>query len=179
MSTIQVHQFPASHICGKCGRRYKIPQIRFCPHPKTNRESGAYICHHCCQRCALSAKDPFGGALNCDVFKISQCMQGVFWVIDGKLICSKEPPGIPAKRHEPEWEKLSAEITQGKKYTYYPRGRVDLRDNKAVIYLQPAIHTDPIEKMVVKEFNLENVVYQIIATEAISLSRKIDVEADQ
>ena len=43
--------------------------------------------------------------------------------------------------------------------------RVDLRYNKAVIYLQPAICTDPIKKKIVEESNLENVVYQIIETD--------------
>lgn len=157
-----------SYICGKCGRRYSIPQIRFCPHPKTNREYGTHICHYCCKRCAFSAKDPLCGALDCDVFKISRCMQGVFWIIDGKLICSKEPPGIPAKHHKKEWEQLPTEITQGKPYNYYPMGRVDLRYNKASIYLQPAIHTDSIKKMIVKEFNLEHVVYQIINTNSVT-----------
>ena len=154
-----------SYICGKCGRQYQIPQIRFCPHPKTNAEDGAYICHYCCQRCALSSKDPLCGALNCDVFKTNRCMQGVFWVIDGKLIYIKEPPGIPQKHHKKVWESLPTDITQGKSYNFYPMGRVDLRYNKASIYLQPSIHTDSIKKQVVEESNLENVVYQIIETE--------------
>lgn len=169
MCSKQIRQSAASYICGKCGRQYSIPQIRFCPHPKTNRESGAYICYYCCQRCAFSAKDPLCGALDCDVFKVSRCMQGVFWVIDGKLICSKEHPGIPVKSHKKEWRNLSTEITQGKPYNHYPMGRVDLRYNKAVIYLQPVIHTDFIEEMVVAEFNLENVVYQTIDTDAVFL----------
>lgn len=168
MSSNQIYKSADSYICGKCGRQYSIPQIRFCPHPKTNRESGAYICYYCCQRCAFSDKDPLCGALNCDVFKTNRCMQGVFWVIDGKLIYGKEPPGIPVKRHKKEWESLRIEITEGRPYNHFPTGRVDLRYNKAVIYLQPAIHTDPIQKIVAKEFNLENVVYQIIATDAVS-----------
>ena len=167
MNAKQIHQSASSYICGKCGRQYSVPQIRFCPHPKTNRESGEYICHYCCQHCAFSAKDSLCGALNCDVFKINRCMQGVFWVIDGKLICSKEPPGIPIKRHKKEWESLSTEITQGKPYNHYPMGRVDLRYNKAIIYLQPVIHNDAIKNLVVEEFNLENVVYHIIVTDAV------------
>lgn len=165
MSSLETNQTTSSYICGKCSRQYRIPQIRFCPHPKTNREDGDYICHYCCQRCAFSSNDRFCGALNCDVFITNRCMQGVFWVIDGKLIYSKEPPGVPKKHHKKEWENLSTEITHGKKYNFYPMGRVDLRYNKAVIYLQPAIYTDAIKKMVVEESHLENVVYQIVETD--------------
>ena len=92
-------------------------------------------------------------------------MQGVFWVIDGKLIYIKEAPGIPKKHHKKVWESLPTDITHGKSYNFYPMGRVDLRYNKATIYLQPAIHTDSIKKQVVEESNLENVVYQITETE--------------
>lgn len=167
MSTKQIQPFADSHICGKCGRQYSIPRIRFCPHPKTNREFGAHICYYCCQRCAFSSNIPLCGALNCDVFKVGHCMQGVFWVIDGKLICVKSREVVPVKRHKKEWEYLSTEITQGKPYNHYPMGRVDLRYNRPVIYLQPVIHTDFIVKMVVEEFNLENVIYQVSAKEAV------------
>ena len=92
-------------------------------------------------------------------------MQGVFWVIDEKLIYIKEPPGIPQKHHKKVWESLPTDITQSKSYNFYPMGRVDLRYNKAIIYLQPAIHTDSIKKKVVEESNLEKVVYQIIETD--------------
>jgi len=165
MCSPEMSQTAAFYICGKCGRQYRIPQIRFCPHPKTNREDGPYICHHCCKHCAFSSNDRFCSALNCDVFITNRCTQGVFWVVDGKLIYMKEPPGIPQKHHKKVWESLSTEVTHGKKYNHYPMGRVDLRYNRAVIYLQPAICTEPIKKKVVEESNLENVVYQIVETE--------------
>ncbi len=168
MSSQETNQPASSYICGKCGRQYRIPQIRFCPHPKTNREDGAYICYCCCQRCAFSSNDHLCGAINCDVFITNRYLQGVFWVIDGNLIYIKEPSGVPKKHHKKEWENLSTEITNGKKYNHYPMGRVDLRYNKAVIYLQPAICTDPIKKKIVEESNLENVVYQIIETDDVS-----------
>ena len=37
--------------------------------------------------------------------------------------------------HKTEWSKLDKSITQGKPFNYYPRGRVEIRNGKATIFL--------------------------------------------
>ena len=116
MSSQEMSQTAFSYICGKCGRQYRIPQIRFCPHPKTNREDGVYICYCCCQRCAFSSNDHLCGAINCDVFITNRCMQGVFLghrrkfdLHQGTTRSSQETPqegmGKPFNRNH-AWEEI-------------------------------------------------------------------------
>ena len=41
--------------------------------------------------------------------------------------------------HKVEWEKFPRSITSGYPYNYYPRGRVEIKKNKAKIYLNPIL----------------------------------------
>lgn len=56
--------------------------------------------------------------------------------------------------HRITWEKLEREVTDGKPYNYYPRGRVEIRNGKATIYAHPDICTHEIMTMIINEFNL-------------------------
>ena len=64
--------------------------------------------------------------------------------------------------HKAEWSKLPKSVTNGQPYNYYPRGRVEIKNHKAKVYLNPIlICTIPTPKkpfcpisLIEKEFGL-------------------------
>lgn len=44
--------------------------------------------------------------------------------------------------HRVEWSKLPKSVTGGKDYNYYPRGRVEIRNQKARIFLNPVLNEE-------------------------------------
>ena len=57
--------------------------------------------------------------------------------------------------HRLEWARFGQEITEGHPFNYYPRGRVEIRNGKATIYLNPAINREDIIAKVVAAFALD------------------------
>ena len=103
--------------------------------------------------------------------------QGVFWIIDidelnnNKKYCfsiqcdadgniiNKSIYNLNAKsgatyNHELLWRELPKADTFGKAFDYYPRGRVQINNKKATVYLNPNINTDEIKKYIIEEFGL-------------------------
>ena len=66
--------------------------------------------------------------------------------------------------HKMTWERFNRKITDGKPYNYYPRGRVEIRNGKAIIFANPYICTQDVLDMVKNEFHLhaENGIEEII-----------------
>ncbi len=54
--------------------------------------------------------------------------------------------------HKIEWDRFPNKITNRKPYNYYPRGRVEIKKGKVLVYLNPALRTYAIEKMIINEF---------------------------
>ncbi len=96
--------------------------------------------------------------------------KGVFWWINGALVCRKvrcsdagaplEPVEFTAKsgenfNHKAEWEKLPRSVTGGKPYNYYPRGRVEVKQSKATVYLNPQLNREDVKAQIEKEFGLK------------------------
>ena len=57
--------------------------------------------------------------------------------------------------HKIEWNRLSKNITQGKAYNYYPRGRVEINNSKISIFLNSDINKDAVIRKIIEEFDLE------------------------
>lgn len=109
--------------------------------------------------------------------------KGVFWVIDGEVVsvrvrCDEsgtlimdEDTGylsVTVKRsellqlaetwsnnHKKIWFTLPRTITHGKAYNYFPRGRVEIRKKKAIIFLNPCLCYEEMIRKIKKEFGLE------------------------
>ena len=89
--------------------------------------------------------------------------KGIFWVLDSELLAfvagaDNEIP-FNAKsgdtyNHKLTWDNLPKKITGGFSYNYYPRGRVEIRQNKAIIFLNPNIVDDAVISQVKKKFEL-------------------------
>lgn len=56
--------------------------------------------------------------------------------------------------HEKTWNKLPSKITNNKPYNYYPRGRVEINNRKAIIYCSPYIANNELKEWVIDKFNL-------------------------
>lgn len=56
--------------------------------------------------------------------------------------------------HQAAWSTLPKRETDNKPYNYYPRGRVEIRNSKAVIYANGNIVDKKLIKWAVNEFNL-------------------------
>ncbi len=72
--------------------------------------------------------------------------------IDPKLL-SKNGAAL---NHEKVWNTLEKSITGGKKFNYYPRGRVEIRRGKAVIYANQNIVSNDLKGWAVRTFHLTN-----------------------
>lgn len=77
---------------------------------------------------------------------------------DGK---SDRPIGFSSKsgqnfNHKAEWQKLSRSVTRGQPFNYYPRGRVEIKNRKATIYLNPDLNNTVVLNKIIEDFELKN-----------------------
>lgn len=73
--------------------------------------------------------------------------RGLIWYVDGELFCfpvSGEEANMVSNNHRRFWETLPHSLTCGMPYNYFPRGRVELRCEKAMVYLHPTLCTPEI-----------------------------------
>ena len=56
--------------------------------------------------------------------------------------------------HQKVWQTLDKRISGNKAYNYYPRGRVEIRNGKAIIYANVGIATEDLKNGVISAFNL-------------------------
>lgn len=100
--------------------------------------------------------------------------KGIFWLIEGelytkKLECDKsgnvigDGSGLNSKsgdnfNHRLTWEGLPKNVTHGKEYNYYPRGRVEIKGGKAVIYLNPALNSEEMLAELTRLFGLMSLI---------------------
>ena len=56
--------------------------------------------------------------------------------------------------HRLEWEKLGKRVTGGLPFDWYPRGRVEIKNGKCTVYLNPDINTDGIVGLIKETFGL-------------------------
>ena len=98
--------------------------------------------------------------------------KGIFWIIEGKpLTVAVEcdaggetigpQPDYSSKNgdnfnHRIEWQKLSRKLKGGVAYNYYPRGRVEIRNGRATVWLNPALNTPEMIETIKKEFDLQD-----------------------
>ena len=102
--------------------------------------------------------------------------KGIFWCVDTSLLqprlitvsvsCNANGDADPSAvfssksgenfNHKAEWEKLDKTIRNGVAYNYYPRGRVEVKNGKATIYLNPDINRGHILRAIREAFELTN-----------------------
>ena len=101
--------------------------------------------------------------------------KGIFWVTDHnsekpQLItvsveCSASgysdlPVSYSSKsgdnfNHKIEWQRLDRIVTNGLPYNYYPRGRVEIKNGKAIIYINPDINKENVIEEIIASFDLK------------------------
>ena len=66
--------------------------------------------------------------------------------------------------HQRLWERLDSVVTGGVPYNFYPRGRVELRRGKALIFCSPHICTEQLKKLITERFGLraENGIKEVL-----------------
>lgn len=100
--------------------------------------------------------------------------KGIFWcanfdtefpeLITVSVACdkngnSKEPAQFSSKsgnsfNHRLEWERIDRKNTKGQSFDYYPRGRVEIKNGKATVFLNPILNKECIVSKVIDEFSL-------------------------
>lgn len=94
--------------------------------------------------------------------------RGLFWYVEGDLRCfpvSEAETDAVNNNHRRFWGTLPRSFTRGRPYNYYPRGRVELRHGKAVVYLNHTLCTPEVYDQICQAFSL---------SEDISVSFKAD-----
>ena len=103
--------------------------------------------------------------------------KGLFWLIkndvgEDVLLCVVEPLRIDGNveqsedkkmNHERTWSILDKGITRGTPYNYFPRGRVEIKREKAVVYLNPILNDERVLNQLIDVFGLkeENAISKI------------------
>ena len=66
--------------------------------------------------------------------------------------------------HQRLWERLDSVVTGGVPYNFYPRGRVELRRGKALIFCSPHLCTEQLKKLITERFGLraENGIKEVL-----------------
>lgn len=66
--------------------------------------------------------------------------------------------------HKRLWERLDSVVTGGVAYDFYPRGRVELRRGRALIFCSPHICTEQLKALMTELFGLtaENGIKEVI-----------------
>ncbi len=97
--------------------------------------------------------------------------KGIFWYANDNLITVKvrcdnegdaiEPCCYSAKsgdnfNHKAEWAGLSPDITKRLPYNYYPRGRVEIKNSRITVWLNPVLREATILERILTEFELKN-----------------------
>lgn len=97
--------------------------------------------------------------------------KGVFWIADGRRHVFRIPCDINGNvigateyplnskdesnyNHKKLWEILPKDLTSNKPFDYYPRGRVEIRNAKATVYLNPDINNQEVQSFIVNQFGL-------------------------
>ena len=111
------------------------------------------------------------------LFEDSQLYKGIFWIVDLDDISNNDEycfvipvdsygditdyDGLSLNdrnkttyNHANTWNDLPKHLTHRKSFDYYPRGRVEINNGKAIIYANPNICTDEIKNFIISEFNL-------------------------
>ena len=57
--------------------------------------------------------------------------------------------------HKIEWSKLPHSVTKGQPFNYYPRGRVELKNGKVTVFINPDVYNEAVFKLMIKDFDLE------------------------
>ena len=102
---------------------------------------------------------------------VKKLSKGVFWYEGGELLpylipCDRggnvlKVPEYPLEskdgsnyNHQKLWARLPRAVTEGHPFDYYPRGRVEIREGRATIFLHPSLFTSEIEQEIVHIFGL-------------------------
>lgn len=99
--------------------------------------------------------------------------KGVFWIVEDMRLqyifpipCDKNgniiglteyklnSKGGSNYNHKLLWAELPKELTHNKPFDYFPRGRVEIRNAKATVYLHPDMNNEKIRKFIVTAFAL-------------------------
>lgn len=111
---------------------------------------------------------------NFEDINLSMVYRGLFWIKDisnceaiyVKIQCNSDGKAIGINEaylnskhgdnynHEKTWAKLEKKIKESKPFDYYPRGRVEINNGVAKIFLNPNINQETIIETIKKEFNL-------------------------
>ena len=75
---------------------------------------------------------------------------------DGETLEKVETGACESEKlnHKRAWAKLDKQITRGKPYNYYPRGRVEIKKGKATIFLNPVCNQQEIVEKICRSFGL-------------------------
>ncbi len=65
--------------------------------------------------------------------------------------------------HKNAWKNLDRKLTEGKKFNYYPRGRVEIKNRKATVFVNENVICEEFKKWVKEEFNLIGIPMRIVA----------------
>lgn len=108
------------------------------------------------------------------ILESRELSKGIFWIKDINNIADSaiyfdipcDSEGVPettsdlnAKsgityNHEKTWSGLGKRITDGERFDYYPRGRVEINRGVATIYANPNIPQEELREWAIQVFNL-------------------------
>ena len=116
--------------------------------------------------------------------------KGIFWFTGDGLLAVKvqcdangrplEEAAFSAKtgenfNHRAEWAKLPKRVTGGLPFDYWPRGRVEIKNGRAVIFLHPSLNQERALQTIRCEFRLdEGIPVRVVSDGSVHYHCRID-----
>ena len=113
-----------------------------------------------------------------NVQKTEAPLKGIFWIVDRKNLENNKEYLFKIKsdregnvlyaeheltskkgnnyNHKNTWKSLVKTLTHNKQYNYYPRGRVEIKNDTAKVFINPALNENEILGYIKKEYNLND-----------------------
>lgn len=99
------------------------------------------------------------------LFWLVRTKQGSFQILCCKLLCFRDGVTIEEVEtgfcendgisHKDAWDKMQKDdTTKNKPYNYFPRGRVEIKKGKAIIYANPVLCNDSVINRIKESFGL-------------------------
>ena len=105
--------------------------------------------------------------------------RGIFWIVDEEILNNNDKYLIKIKtdfkgtaidyeyplnsknkdnyNHCKTWDNLPFELIRSKPFNYYPRGRIEIKNNKCKIFLNPSLKREEIINYIIDRFELNEI----------------------
>ena len=98
--------------------------------------------------------------------------KGLFWYLPGQngiwrlLTVRDDADAEITRNHRREWALFTKKVTNKMRFDDFPRGRVELRNGRATVFLHPVLCTPSVQREIIAAFDLTGAAVRFVADES-------------